>query len=274
VTLQSIAPQAESLAAEVLVITDGPDAASTEVSARHRTKALSLPRPAGLNAARNAAIANAASELIIFVDDDVQAPSGWLEAYLRGAEHARDHDVFGGPINARLEGGGPRGCGREKPPITTLDLGRLDRDVPLVWGANMAIRARAFQRLGGFDETLSGTGDEEEWLRRYRAQGGCIRYLAAAGLDHRRTPADATLMSLARAAYVRGRSARRYDARSGVAPTLGGELRTLAGCAWHVARRRCPVGIVFAAQSAGRSREALSRGAIDRIESPARPPRA
>ena len=36
------------------------------------------------------------------------------------------------------------------------------------------------------------------------------------------------------------------------------ELRTLAGCPWHVVRRRCLGGIVMAAHSAGRLREALS----------------
>ncbi len=53
-----------------------------------------------------------------------------------------------GPIRARLEGGGPRSCGREAAPITTLDLGPADRDVALVWGANMAIRRRALDRVG------------------------------------------------------------------------------------------------------------------------------
>ena len=56
--------------------------------------------------------------------------------------------MFGGPIRAALEGGGPRSCGRESPPITTLDLGGADRDVPLVWGANMALRRRAVERAG------------------------------------------------------------------------------------------------------------------------------
>ena len=60
----------------------------------------------------------------------------------------------------------------------------------------MAIRRRAFERVGRFDEAITGRGDEEEWERRYMAAGGRIRYLAAAGLDHRRTrglDASATL---------------------------------------------------------------------------------
>ena len=82
----------------------------------------------------------------------------------------------------------------------------------------MAIRRRALERVGPFDETTRGRGDEEDWERRYIAAGGRIRYLAAAGLDHRRTAADATVRRLARAAYAQGAPPRRYDVRKGAAP--------------------------------------------------------
>jgi GT2 family glycosyltransferase len=258
VTLASVAPQAKAAHAELLVVSDGPDPAAEAAARRHGAAYLPLPRPAGLNAARNAAAASATGELIVFVDDDVHAPAGWLDALLEGARLAPDYEIFGGPIRAQLEGGGPRVCGREPAPITTLDLGSDDRDVPLVWGANMAIRASAFARVGGFDESIFVRGDEEEWQRRLALAGGRIRYVARAGLVHRRTSADSTVRSLAGAAYGHGRAARRFDARKGTAPPLRRELRTLAGCVWHAARRRCAFGIVFAAHTVGRLREALA----------------
>lgn len=122
----------------------------------------------------------------------------------------------------------------------------------------MALRRRALERAGRFDEAWHGPGDEEDWERRYAAMGGVIRYVAAAGLEHRRARADATVRRLSRAAYRQGRASRRYDVRKGTAPSLAGELRTLAGCQWHVLRRRCANGIVLAAHAAGRLREALS----------------
>jgi len=112
-------------------------------------------------------------------------------------------------------------------------------------------------RIGPFDPARSGPGDEEEWERRLRAAGGVIRYVAAAGVDHRRTGADARIRGLARAAWHRGRHSRRFDEAKGTAPGLAGELRTLAGCVWHTGRRRCGNGIVLTAQTAGRLREAL-----------------
>ncbi len=258
VALASIALQAAAVGAELLVISDGPDAETAAVAQRHGARLVVLPGGSGLNAGRNRAISEAAADLVVFVDDDVFAPAGWLAALLGGAAECPDVDVFGGPIRPVLEGGGPRTCGREPAPITSLDLGPLDRDAPFVWGANMAIRRRALERVGPFDQSLAGRGDEEEWLRRHVAAGGRIRYLANAGLEHRRTAADARLWALSQAAYHLGRTARRNDVRKGTAPGIGAELRGLAGAIWHAGRRRCAFGIVFAAHAVGRLQEAIA----------------
>ena len=141
--------------------------------------------------------------------------------------------------------------------MTALDLGPEDRPAEFVWGANLAIRREAFERIGRFDEALGGAGDEEDWQRRLRAAGGSVGYVAAAGVDHRRSGRDARLKQLARASYFRGRAARRYGVFRGHTPSLAAEVRTLAGCLWHIVRRRCGVGITMAAHSYGRLAEAL-----------------
>ena len=128
------------------------------------------------------------------------------------------------------------------------------------------MRRAAIDRVGAFDPARSGPGDEEEWERRLRAAGGRIRYVAAAGVDHRRTGADARIRGLSRAAWHRGRHGRRFDEEKGVAPSLPAELRTLAGCLWHIGRRRCGNGIVLSAQTAGRIFEAVRmRGQSPRV---------
>jgi glycosyltransferase involved in cell wall biosynthesis len=260
ITLSSVVPQARQAGAEVLVVSDGPDPASAGVASRHEVRFFAMPARYGANAARNHAVARAKGELIVLIDDDVDVPPDWLPAVREGVGAAPDHDVFGGPIRAHLEGGGPRACGREPAPVTTLDRGDQDRDVDFVWSANMAIRKSALDRVGPFDESISVRGDEEDWQRRYLAGGGRIRYLARAGLVHRRTAEDSTLRALARAAYRQGRAARRYDTRKRTRPPIAAELRTLAGCAWHTVRRRCAIGIVMGAHTAGRLREAIAEG--------------
>ena len=260
VTLSSVMPQVNAAGAEAIVMSDGAsDEATRAVARRHGVRCLAVPGPGGINAARNGGVSESSGEVVVFADDDIEAARGWLHALLRAAAENPGHDVFGGQIVPRFEGRGPRSCGREDAPITSLRLGDSDRDTDLVWGSNMAVRRSAFERVGAFDETIAGCGDEEDWERRYRALGGRVRYVAAAIVFHRRTAADSRLRTLARAAHGRGRAARRYDAHRGAAPPLGVELRVLAGCLWHTLRRGCANGIVMAAHSAGRLREAIAQ---------------
>jgi GT2 family glycosyltransferase len=260
VALSSIAPEAMRAGAEVLVVDDaGSSQAARALTERLGARYVAHPCPLGLNVARNTGVERSRGELVVFVDDDVRVGEGWLAALLEAARADPQVDVFTGPITAQLEGRAPRTCGRERPPITTLDLGPHDTDTTYAWGANMAIRRAALERVGPFDVSLEDGGDEQEWQERLRAQQprARVRYVAAASVVHRRAGADARLRSLARGAYARGRAARRFDARRGVAPSLPAELRTLAGCLFHVVRRRCPAGLTMLAHSCGRLREGL-----------------
>jgi GT2 family glycosyltransferase len=259
VTLDSLLAQHTETAHEIVVVDDGaPDATAPVVTARPAVRYIAHGETRGLNAARNTGLREARAPLIAFVDDDVLVPPGWLDALVEGSRRHPSAEAFGGPIRARFEGRTPRGCGREDPPITTLDLGAEDREAPVAWGANFAVRRGAVERIGPFDERIVRPhGDEEEWLERLRAAGGAIVYLADAGLDHRRTAEDARLRPLARAAYARGRAARASDRRRSRAPSLRSELRVLGGCLWHTARRGCPQGVIMGAHSAGRVVEAL-----------------
>jgi glycosyltransferase involved in cell wall biosynthesis len=239
-------------------VDDGSADSTPEVIERFGVRALRQPSPQGPNPARNAAFAAAEGDLIALVDDDVFAPPGWLAAMVAGAERHPEADALGGPIRARFEGPAPRSCGREEPPITTLDYGPEDREVDRVWSANLTFRRRAFELAGAFPEDIPPGGDEEEWLRSLTAAGGRVVYVADAWLEHRRAGDDARLRALMRSAYFRGRNVRAYDARRGVEPGLARELRVLAGTGWHTVRRACPQGLIMGAHSWGRLREALS----------------
>jgi GT2 family glycosyltransferase len=264
VALASIAPQAAAEGAEVLVVDDGPDAATRDVAARHGARALAHETTRGLNAARNTAIDATDAELLVFVDDDVAVRPGWLRA-LRAAAAALPDEagVLAGPIHARFEDHRLRLCGREGPPITFLELGPDDRDADHAWGANMTLRRSALARAGRFDERLGLYGDEQEWQARFKAAGGRIRYVAAAAVDHRRAGDDARLGALCRAAFARGEASRRFDARTGTAPSLAAELRVLAGCLAHGPRFACANGPVLSAHALGRLRAALGAPAAD-----------
>jgi GT2 family glycosyltransferase len=261
VALASIAPQAAETGAEVLVIDDaGPSEQVRALAERFGARYEPHSGPLGLNAARNTGVQRSTGELVVLVDDDIRASPGWLKELLGAARENPDVDVFTGPIRPCLEGYRLRTCGREGPPITTLDLGEKDTDARYAWGANMTVRRSALERVGPFDISLKYGGDEQEWQDRLRSETRDARvlYVARAAVDHRRAGADARLRSLARAAHARGRASRRFDSWRGEAPSLGRELLTLAGCLGHVIRRRCPAGLTMAAHSAGRLREGLS----------------
>jgi glycosyltransferase involved in cell wall biosynthesis len=259
VTLASLRDQDFSESFEVIVVDDGSRDSTPDVIRRHGVRSLVHNPPRGPNAARNAGAHAAWSDLIALIDDDVFVPREWLRELVDGARRHPEADAFGGPIRARLEGRAPRSCGRELPPITTLDLGPEDVETELVWSANMLLRRSALERAGDFDESLPTGGDEEEWLRRLSARGGRVVYIARAAIDHRRVGDDARLRSLMRGAYYRGYNLRGFDEAHGKAPGVGHELRVLAGCGWHTVRRRCPQGLIAGAHSAGRLRRALAR---------------
>src|SRR5207249_8664149 len=142
---------------EVLVVDDGPSddthEATRAVAAETGAPISYVEREGapGLNSARNTGIAKANADLFVLVDDDIEAPPHWLRELVEGRRRHPEAQAFGGPIEVRLEGSRLRMCGREAPPITTLDGGSEDREIELVWGANMAIERSALGLAGRFD---------------------------------------------------------------------------------------------------------------------------
>jgi GT2 family glycosyltransferase len=259
VALESIAPQARRAGVEVLVVDDAGESPDVRaLAARFGAAYAPHTRSLGLNAARNTGVAHSAGELLVFVDDDVRAHPGWLDALLAAADAHPHNDVFTGPIKPALDGSRARSCAHGHEPITSLDLGGADTTAPFAWGANMAIRRSALRRIGPFDTSIEHGGDEQEWQERLLTSGAApVRYVAGAAVDHRRAGADARLPALARGAFTRGKAARRFDARRALAPSVASELSTLARCLGHVALHRCPAGLPQAAHSAGRLGQAL-----------------
>lgn len=270
-TLCSILPQANGEECEVIVVDDSGAESAQTVAARPGVRYLAHGHPLGANAARNTGVDGSAGDLVIFLDDDVQVCEGWLEAFLGASKARPEVDVFAGAILPLLEGSPARSCGREAPPITTLDLGPVDIETRFAWSANMAVRRAAFTRTGEFDPTLHGQGEEQEWQERLQALGGLTLYVARAKVMHRRFPQDARLPALMRTAYRRGAESRRFDARRRATPSLPREAITLLGCAGHVVRYRCPSGLTMVAHSSGRLWEALRGGEPRAVEAASTP---
>jgi glycosyltransferase involved in cell wall biosynthesis len=144
------------------------------------------PKP-GLNFARNAALANASSDLLAFLDDDVVVDHDWLNglaAAWREAPHAGGFTGLVLPLRLETEaqvyfeqqGGFGRGFERREFRATSFAYPLHPVGAGLVGaGCNMAFDVALLRQLGGFDEALDtgaplpGGGDLDIFYRVLRA---------------------------------------------------------------------------------------------------------
>jgi glycosyltransferase involved in cell wall biosynthesis len=204
------------------------------------------------NAARNEGIRVSTGDPIVFVDDDIEAPAGWLQALVEATVGNPDAGCVGGRIRLRLEGKPPRLCGREPFGETELDLGDEEVEARAVWSANMAVPRAAFDKVGLFNETLRIAGDEEEWEVRLAAAGGRIVYTPHAWLWHRRTQDDIRFWRLLRVRFRRGRAQARFAHMTGHSYRIGTQVQAITRSLAHAARRFCCGGLLAASIQAGR----------------------
>ena len=83
--LRSLATQRSELAFEVVVVDNGSNDATPEVVRdwiRRDERFRLVEEPTvGLSHAKNAGLRNARGQLVLFTDDDVVVPDGWIAAY-------------------------------------------------------------------------------------------------------------------------------------------------------------------------------------------------
>ncbi len=158
---------------EVVVVnnhsTDSTPTVLAEAAAVLPLHAVDEARP-GIAYARNAAVAAAAGEVLVWIDDDVLVEPDWLESYAPAVGAHPEAGFFGGPVLPHLEGRPPDWLRvllpelrqayalRDFPAGTT----RLTPDT-LPYGANFVTR-RALHRRFRFDVALGRVG----------ASGGCL----------------------------------------------------------------------------------------------------
>lgn len=133
--------------------TDDTRAVLAELADRLPLVVVSEPEP-GLSHARNAAVRAATGEVILWTDDDVLVEPTWLSAY---AEAIREHpcaDLYGGPVTPLFEGDPPAWLLASLDCIhgafAAVDLGDAPHALSpdrLPYGANMAVRRSAYERL-------------------------------------------------------------------------------------------------------------------------------
>ena len=237
VALASVAPQAAALGAEIVVVEDDPADPETErIVTGHGGRYLAHGEPRGINVARNAAIDAASGELLCLLDDDVEAWPGYLEAMLSAAAAHPGHEAFGGPIRPRLEGAACARAAASRCRSPRSTSGPEDRDAEFAWGANLALRRSALERIGRFDPALGGAGRRgglaAAAARRGRADP--LRRRGRASTTAARAPTRACGRS-------RGRRSTAAAPRAATTPSRASSRRSPPSCArWRAASGTSP----------------------------------
>ena len=198
--LSSVAP---GLRWEVLVVDNNSSDGTRQVVEQRRAacpaplRLVSEPRQ-GKAFALNTGIAACQGAIVVFTDDDVVIPPGWLEAGVRPLLERTDIDYTGGPVEPAWEAR-PPGWIHGDPgilwgPIALLDYGRepfiFEERQRIAMGVNMAVRRRLIDRVGGFHPALERKGSslmgqgQAEFFFRTRAAGARGLYVPAMALRH------------------------------------------------------------------------------------------
>jgi GT2 family glycosyltransferase len=194
------------LGVEVLVVDNG-STDGTREAVRPPARWVAEARP-GVAHARNAGLAAARGDVILFLDDDTRPPDVWIEPMCRPILTGRADAVAGGvTLAAHLR----------RPWMRPLHLTWLasteyiDRDAPQeMVSANMALGRHVLARVPGFDPALGpgGLGQGEDALFSWQLREAGFRIAGALDVrvEHHFEPARLRRTSFAETARRRGRT--------------------------------------------------------------------
>jgi glycosyltransferase involved in cell wall biosynthesis len=202
--LASLRDQFTPRSFEVVVADNGSSDATPDVIAlweaksEHPIRSVFVAEPNRARA-RNAALALATGTTVLFVDDDVQLPQGFLDAHASAQRSRRGSWAISGPIlNV------PSYEVRPKP-------GALNYSGAFFCTCNVSVPRAALAAVGNFDEQFDLYGWEDTELGLRLRRSGVKRAFAwDAYLWHIKPPASETFEAKLRKSVEKGRMAARF----------------------------------------------------------------
>jgi GT2 family glycosyltransferase len=190
----------------------------------------------GLSGARNTGNESTTADIVAFLDDDAAAEPGWLACLTSAFEDAAVVGA-GGTVtpkeNVALPPWWPSefnwviGCSWTGLPTSATDVRN-------VIGCNMAFRRDPMVAAGGFADGIGRVGslpvgcEETDLCIRLRVDGGRIRYLPSAHVEHNVDAGRVTARNFARRCFAEGVSKAIVSRRNGRGTGLESE-RAYAG---------------------------------------------
>ncbi|MFN8626306.1 MAG: glycosyltransferase [Candidatus Binatia bacterium] len=149
--------------------------------------------------ALNRALPVARAPLLAFTDDDVEVTPHWIRSLVAFFAVHPEYDAAMGRVRVPPAAADPATLARVAQFPGTLplfDAGDAVRDVPYMWGCNMAVRRRVIDTVGPYDERLgvgaSGLYEDAEFSERIRRAGLRIGYMPDAVVYHSVDPTRLT----------------------------------------------------------------------------------
>ena len=164
----------------------------------------------GQSHARNRGLAETSGRVILFTDDDVRVPVGWVqgmsEPILAGAADATTGEIRIAPHLF------PSWITKDQRAdlLEIPDLTEQHRQQPFMIGANMGFGRHVLEKVRGFNPDLGpgalGFMDETLFYLQLIEAGYRIRFVSGLGVEHHFDPARLTRDSQMRMAHSRARS--------------------------------------------------------------------
>jgi glycosyltransferase involved in cell wall biosynthesis len=202
--LASLETQMNAPEFEAIVVDNGStdrtkDVAEAFAHGTFPVRYVAAPQP-NRGAARNRGVAQARGEYLLFCDDDVRLPPGWIASHL--SAHAGAARVVNGPILN----------------VPSYDVrpapGAANYSRAFLCTCNASMPKAAFAQAGGFDEDFQLYGWEDTELGvRLRAAGLQWKFAWDAYLWHIKPPEENTLAVESRKVVEKAQMARRFLAK-------------------------------------------------------------
>jgi GT2 family glycosyltransferase len=180
---------------EVVVVDDASTDETPELlsSFGERIRVLTMEENVGFARACNEGAAAAAGELLVFLNNDTEPRSGWLEALLACAEREPEAEAIGAKLvypTGTVQHAGVV-FGQDGYPhnlYAGLPEGHpavnRSRRLQAVTAACMLVRRASFEGAGGFDEGYENSLEDVDLCLRIGAEGGGVHYCHEAVVVH------------------------------------------------------------------------------------------
>jgi glycosyltransferase involved in cell wall biosynthesis len=163
--LASLRRQIDAPPFELIVVDNGSADETEAIAARHGALYVYVAEP-NRGAARNAGIARASGEVIVFVDDDVVTPPRFLAAHAA----AHDQEIFPRAVSGPIVNV-PSPAHQPAPTATNVSRAFFVT-------CNVSVRRASLEAVGGFDESFDLYGWEDTELGARLREHGVRRHFA------------------------------------------------------------------------------------------------